>query len=190
MAGGREHPSEGVALIRRMAARDHQAFEHFYDRYAPPAFSLIRRIVGHASEAEDVLQEVFWQAWQDAGSYDDRRGSPEAWLLTRARSRAIDRVRANRRRGETFVLSEGERGAGLGAAGAQGNPGQEAENRVTARSALALLSAPERRVLELAYFGGYTQEEIARNLGEPLGTVKSRMRTALERLRGIFGGSR
>ncbi len=172
-----------------MAGGDRRAFEAFYDRYATLAFPLIRRILGQPAEAEDVLQEVFWQAWQEAAGYDARRGSPEAWLLVRARSRAIDRVRANRRRGEIFVSSGGDV-SDVAPAGAQANPGREAEDRVAARSALALLPGPQRQVIELAYFGGYTQEEIARRLGEPLGTVKTRMRAGLESLRAHFGADR
>jgi RNA polymerase sigma-70 factor (ECF subfamily) len=172
-----------------MAGGDRQAFEGFYERYATLAFTLIRRILAQPAEVEDVLQEVFWQAWREAVTYDERRGSPEGWLLNKARSRAIGRVRAVRRRGETFVSAEGEV-YDAGPSGAQANPGREAEDRVAARSALALLPEPQRRVLALAYFGGYTQEEIARRLGEPLGTVKTRMRAALERLRDHFGADR
>src|SRR5712691_1979843 len=118
----------GAELIRQMVAGDREAFARFYDRYAPLVFPLIQRIdqgrvaVVEASEryaplvfpliqrilreradASDVLQEVFWEAWQGAAGYDPARGSPEAWLVTRARTRAIDRIRAVRRRSETFV---------------------------------------------------------------------------------------
>src|SRR5215471_17152041 len=93
----------GADLIRQMAAGDRQAFAAFYDRHAPVVFPLILRIVRERADASDVLQEVFWEAWRDAGNYDASRGSPEAWMVTRARTRAIDRIRATRRRGETFV---------------------------------------------------------------------------------------
>src|SRR5687768_18526534 len=93
----------GADLIRRVAAGDADAFAEFYDRYAPLAYSLVLRIVRDRADAADVLQEVFWEAWQHAGRYDPQRGTPEAWILTRARSRAIDRVRSVRRRGATFV---------------------------------------------------------------------------------------
>ena len=93
----------GADLIRQMAAGDRQAFAAFYDRHAPVVFPLILRIVRQRADASDVLQEVFWEAWRDAGNYDASRGSPEAWMITRARTRAIDRIRATRRRSETFV---------------------------------------------------------------------------------------
>src|SRR3989475_12219362 len=93
----------GADLIRQMAAGDRQAFALFYDRHAPVVFPLILRIVRERADASDVLQEVFWEAWRDAGGYDPSRGSPEAWMITRARTRAIDRVRATRRRSKTFV---------------------------------------------------------------------------------------
>src|SRR5262245_57825169 len=93
----------GADLIRQMAAGDRQAFAAFYDRHAPVVHSLIPRIVRQPRAPSEVFQEVFWQAWRDAASYDASRGSPEAWMITRARTRAIDRVRATRRRSETFV---------------------------------------------------------------------------------------
>src|SRR5499427_9825869 len=93
----------GADLVRQMAAGDRDAFAVFYDRYAPVVFPLILRIVRERADASDVLQEVFWEAWRDAPAYDPTRGSPEAWMVTRARTRAIDRIRATRRRSETFV---------------------------------------------------------------------------------------
>jgi RNA polymerase sigma-70 factor, ECF subfamily len=178
--------AEGGALIRRMADGDRQAFADLYDRYARLAFGLIRRILPQPAEAEEVLQEVFWQAWTEAPGYDPERGTPEAWLLNRARSRAIDRVRALRRRGETFVATTDDAVA-RAPDDLAANPGVLAEERTLARSALALLPARERQVIELAFYEGLTQSEIARRLGEPLGTVKTRTRSGLERLRAHFG---
>ncbi len=185
MAGNLPERSEGVGLIRRMAGGDRQAFSDFYDRYARLAFGLIRRIVGQEAEAEDVLQEVFWQVWQEAGRYDEGRGSPEAWLLNRARSRAIDKLRSIRRIGETFVAPVDERIAQQ-PAGTAANPGGLAEDRDILRTALALLPDPQRQVIELAFLGGLTHSEIARRLDQPLGTIKTRIRAGLERLRGHF----
>ena len=176
---------DGAALIRRMAGGDRQAFATFYDRYAALAFGLIRRILPQATEAEEVLQEVFWQVWVEAGAYDRRRGTPEAWLLMRARSRAIDRLRAIRRRSETFV-APGDEAMAHAADGKTPSPGALAEDRKLVQTALALLSDTQRRVIELAFYEGLTQTEIAQRLGEPLGTVKTRTRAGLERLRGHF----
>jgi RNA polymerase sigma-70 factor (ECF subfamily) len=176
---------EGATLIGRMVEGDRQAFAAFYDRYAPLAFGLIRRILQQAAEAEEVLQEVFWQAWTEARSYDARRGSPEAWILMRARSRAIDRHRSIRRRGETFVAPVDDSSA-QARDGETPSPGVLAEERKLVHSALARLPEAQRQVIELAYFEGLTQTEIAERLGEPLGTVKTRTRAGLERLRTHF----
>jgi RNA polymerase sigma-70 factor (ECF subfamily) len=172
----------GADLIRRMAAGDADACGAFYDRYARLVYPLIVRIVRDPDDAADVLQDVFWEAWQAAAAYDPDRGSPEAWIVTRARTRAIDRVRAIRRRGETFVAPIDE-----ALAPAPAEPGGDAAERAADRSvvvtALGRLLAAQREVIELAYYGGLTQTEIAERLKQPLGTVKTRMRLALERLR-------
>lgn len=172
----------GEDLIRRMSAGDRDAFTRFYDRYSPLVFPLILRIVRDRSDAADVLQDVFWEAWQGAGSYDPKRGTPEAWMITRARTRAIDRIRAVRRRGETFVPPVDE-----GAAPAPPDPGgdaaERAEDRGIIRSALDALPHAQREAIELAYYAGLTQTEIAARLKQPLGTVKTRIRLGLERLR-------
>jgi RNA polymerase sigma-70 factor (ECF subfamily) len=173
--------AEGVALIRRITDEDRQAFSDFYDRYARLVFALIRRIIIQPAEAEEVLQEVFWQVWMEADTYDEERGSPEAWLLNRARSRAIDKLRSIRRRRETFVAPVDER---TWPARPDGTLSTEAGEAV--RSALALLPGSQREVIELAFYQGLTQSEIALRLGEPLGTIKTRMRLGLERLRGHF----
>lgn len=188
MAENARKQPEGITLIRRIAAGDRQAFGDFYDRYASLAFPLIRRILPQPAEAEEVLQELFWQVWVEAKSYDENRGSPEAWLLNRARSRAIDKLRAIRRRSETFVAPLPE-GIGAEPSGSTPNPGSRAEDQELAEAALALLPDPQRRVIELAFYEGLTQSEIALRLGEPLGTIKTRMRLGLERLRGHFRGA-
>ena len=175
---------EGGALIRRVASLDRRAFSDFYDRYAGLAFSLIRRILRRQEDAEEVLQEVFWQVWVEAGTYDDRRGSPEAWLLNRARSRAIDKLRSMRRRDETFVAVPDE--ARATRPDARPNPAKQTEDRLLVEPALARLPGPQRQVIELAFYEGLTQSEIAVRLGEPLGTIKTRMRAGMERLRSHF----
>jgi RNA polymerase sigma-70 factor (ECF subfamily) len=180
---------DAAALIGRMAAGDRDAFSRFYDVFAGPVLGLIRRVLRDAGTSEEVLQEVFWQIWQDAPQYDPRRGSPEAWLFMRAKSRAIDKLRSVRRRERTFVLPVDESVARAGGAGTE-NPEGTAEERGTIQSALAQLPAVQRRVIELAFFEGLTQSEIAARLGEPLGTVKTRARLGLERLRGILKGER
>jgi len=177
------------ALIARIAAGDRDAFSRFYDLAAPMAFGLIRRVLRDSEAAAEVLQEVFWQVWQEAPQYDPKRGSPEAWLVMRAKTRAIDRLRSMRRRDRTFVAPLDESIARAEDGEAE-NPAVVAEDRGLVQAALAQLPEAQRRVIELAFFEGLTQSEIATRLGEPLGTVKTRARLGLERLRGALRGER
>ncbi len=179
--------SETSTLITRIAAGDRDAFSRFYDLLAPTAFGLIRRVLRDPEAAAEVLQEVFWQVWREAPQYDPARGSPEAWLVMRAKTRAIDRLRSIRRRDRTFVAPVDESVARSSEEPAE-NPAVVAEDRSLVQTALAQLPEPQRRVIELAFFDGLTQSEIATRLGEPLGTVKTRARLGLERLRGALAG--
>ena len=172
----------GEELIRRMAAGDRDAFARFYDRYAPLVFPLVLRIVRDRTDAADVIQETFWEAWRGAAAYDAARGTPEAWIVMRARTRAIDRIRAVRRRGETFVAPVDEAMASAPEP-AGGDAAARAEDRQLVATALARLPEAQREVIELAYYSGLTQTEIAERLKQPLGTIKTRIRLALERLR-------
>jgi RNA polymerase sigma-70 factor, ECF subfamily len=177
-------PDNPIALLQQMASGDREAFRRFYDRYASLAFTFALRLLGSRSDAEDLVQEVFLQVWRQAQSYSSERGSPEAWLITMTRSRAIDKLRANRRR-EMSPLSldeptHVERGMSVVP------PTQTSEAKLTVQGVLVKLPEMQRIVLELAYFDGLTQSEIADRLGEPLGTVKTRMRAGLERLRGFL----
>ena len=167
-----------------MATGDRDAFAQFYDRYAPLVFPFILRIVRARADAADVLQDTFWEAWRGAYAYDPARGTPEAWIVIRARARALDRVRAERRRGETFVPPLDDSVAGA-APEPGGDAAERAENRLLATRALAMLPEAQREVIELAYYAGLTQSEIAERLEQPLGTVKTRIRLALARLRDV-----
>src|SRR4030095_9248618 len=143
-------------LIRQMAAGDRQAFALFYDRHAPVVFPLILRIVRERADASDVLQEVFWEAWRDAGGYDASRGSPEAWMVMRARTRAIDRIRATRRRSETFVAPLDE--AMAAAPGEQaGDAADRAADRGTILNALDRLAGSPRGGNEARHHPRVTQ---------------------------------
>ncbi|HSB70541.1 MAG TPA: sigma-70 family RNA polymerase sigma factor [Candidatus Methylomirabilis sp.] len=183
---GTQAQDDPVELIRQVARADREAFGRLYDRFAPLVFAFAVRVLGRRPEAEDLLQEVWLQVWRQAGSYRQDRGSPEAWISTITRSRAIDRLRSIRRREQTIVSIQDPPESA--AAGVAHSPSQESDARLTVRGVLTELPEAQRVVLELAYFEGLTQTEIATRLGEPLGTVKTRMRTGLERLRGLLAG--
>ena len=185
MQAARTPTDAAVVLLARIAQGDREAFSRFYNAFAGLALGLIRRILRDPAASEEVLQEVFWQIWQEAGRYDSRRGSPEAWVVMRSKTRAIDKLRAMRRREKTFVAPLDESVTRSTEAPGE-NPGVAAENRGLVRSALNGLPEAQRRVVELAFFEGLTQSEIASRLGEPLGTVKTRARLGLERLKGLI----
>jgi RNA polymerase sigma-70 factor, ECF subfamily len=174
-----------VALIGRIAAQDRDAFSQFYDRYSPLVYALALRMLKAQSDAEDLLQEVFLQVWRQAAAYSAQRGSPEAWLVNIVRSRAIDKLRSIRRREKSFVLTD-DPAMAESPDNVESFAG-ESETRLVMNSALANLPEAQRRVLELAYFDGLSQTEIAARLAEPLGTVKTRMRSGIQRLRGMLG---
>jgi RNA polymerase sigma-70 factor (ECF subfamily) len=167
---------ETSLLIRRLVAGDQQALGDLYDKCAGLVNALALRVLRDAADAEDVVQEVFVQAWRQAARFDPSRGTPEAWLCTIARSRALDRLRRRAARREE---------AGEQAPPAVATPRNE--EALAVRKALDGLSEVQRRALELAYYEGLTQTEIAARLGEPLGTIKTRIRSAMIRLRETLG---
>ena len=174
-----------VILLHAIAQKDELALAALYDRYRRILFGLLVRILSSREEAEDILQEVFLQVWRRAGDFDERRGKPFTWLVTLARSRAIDRLR---------LLRSRER---LAIAATQDSPDEvsdaaldafRSEQRETVAGAMAELSQEQRRALMLAYFDGLTQTEIATRLATPLGTVKTRMRSGMIKLRELLQG--
>jgi RNA polymerase sigma-70 factor (ECF subfamily) len=177
----------GIDLIRRMAGGDREAFASFYDAYAPLAWGLLRRMLPDGDDATEVLQEVFWELWRAAGDYDPARGTPEAWVTVRTRSRGIDRVRSLRRRDDMFTSASPDMPINMADERAE-NPSVQVEARDTVQGVLGELPENQREVIELAYLAGYTQSEIAERLQQPLGTVKTRMRLGMERLRTLAGG--
>jgi RNA polymerase sigma-70 factor, ECF subfamily len=142
------------------------------------------RMLRMSSDAEDLLQEVFVQVWHQAHRYSEERGSPEAWIVNIARSRAIDKLRSIRRMERSFILTDDP--AKAESSDNVESSAAESETKLTMNSALANLPEAQREVLVLAYFDGLSQSEIADRLKEPLGTVKTRMRSGIQRLRDLL----
>ena len=184
-------PEEGAAdleLIRRVAAGDRGAVDDLYERFRRPAFALARRVLGDDVLAEDVLQDVFLGIWRDPAAFDGSRGSVASWLLAMVHHKAVDSVRreeSHRRRQaraeDDLVLSAPTQTTDVEETAWQGL----VADRV--RAALHELPAPQREALTLAYYGGYTQREVAALTDTPLGTVKTRMLAGMRRLKDTLG---
>lgn len=174
-------------LVRRIKNADETALSELYQRFARPCYSLAHRICADDKLAEDVVQEVFLTLWRNPARFDPARGAFATWLLTVTHYRAVDAVRKESalRRRTVAVPEAGENWSPTPVAGAD----QAAMARIAAgqvRAALHRLPFTQRQVLALAYFGGHTQSEISALTGVPLGTVKSRMFTAVQRLRELL----
>lgn len=184
--------AEELALIRAIATGDKAAFGSLYDRYAGTVMALCLRVLGDRAEAEEAVTDVFWQVWQQAGRFDLDRGQPIAWLTTLARTRAIDRRRALARR-RSVVLPEDEGdGSRTERLPSSSDPHAEAvgaEQGERVRRALGTLVPDQRRAVELNFFGGLSHQDIAEELGEPLGTIKTRIRSGLARLKESLAAS-
>jgi RNA polymerase sigma-70 factor (ECF subfamily) len=181
-------PDGDAGLVRRMAAGDEAALGLLYDRWSPMLHSVALRIVGDPNDAEEVLEETFWQAWRQAGRFEETRGGVSTWLSMILRSRALDRVRARGRLREERWDSVLEPAmAGEDTRGAPDSHAELDEMRRLVTAAVAQLPAEQRQTVELAYFRGMSQTEIAAALGQPLGTVKTRARLALQKLREALG---
>lgn len=181
---GAESLNSPANLIRQAANRDREAFSQLYDRFSSLVYTFAMRMLRVPQDAEDLLQEVFVQVWHQADRYSEERGSPEAWIMNITRSRAIDKLRSKRRMEKSFVLTDDP--ARAESTENVESSASESETKLTMNSALANLPEGQRRVLELAYFDGLSQTEIADRLKEPLGTVKTRMRSGIHRLRGLL----
>jgi RNA polymerase sigma-70 factor (ECF subfamily) len=169
-------------LMGRIAAGDREAFAQLFDRHSPAVLGFLVRILGSRSEAEEVLQEVFLQVWRQSSRYEAGRSTPRGWILVLARSRALDTVRSReaRHRREVEVLVDGPSHESL-PVGTGDLEARERHEQVS--SALSLLPTEQRRCIELAFFEGLTQSQIANRLDAPLGTVKSRIHLGMSKLR-------
>jgi RNA polymerase sigma factor (sigma-70 family) len=171
-------------VMRRIRAGDRSAVDDLYARFRRPAFALARRILNDDVLAEDVLQEVFLSVWRDPAAFDRSRGSVASWLLAVVHHKAVDAVR--REESQRRRQTQAEDAMALDAPTATRDVEEEAWSRVVAdrvRTALGALSVPQREALTLAYYGGYTQREVAALTGTPLGTVKTRMLAGMRRLK-------
>jgi len=179
-AGGVATVRSDGELLSRLHQQDVTSLEAIYDRYSGYVHALALRMLGRREEAEEVTQDVFWQLWKGRIRYDPERGRFSAWLLTIARSRALDRLRSSRRRppGEPLAPESPDR--------VSASPEQNAylaERRRRVQTALGGLPEAQKQVIELSFFQGMTHSEIADRLGAPLGTVKSRIKMGMDKLK-------
>ncbi|MFJ1655267.1 sigma-70 family RNA polymerase sigma factor [Streptomyces sp. NPDC088337] len=176
---------EADELLVLVAGGDHKAFEELYGLVSGPIYGLVRRVVRDPAQSEEVAQEVLLELWRSAPRFDPGRGSALSWVLTLAHRRAVDRVRSARAAGERE-----QREAARAASPAFDHVAEEVEaglEREWVRRCLDHLTARQRQSVTLAYYDGYTYREVAERLSLPLGTVKTRMRDGLIRLRECLG---
>ena len=172
-------------LIIRVADGDQRAFAELYDLLSPRVFALILKVVVNRSQSEEVLQEVFLEVWQRAGTFDESRGKAVSWILVMAHRRAVDRVRASQA-SKDRDLREGIRDFAASHDDVEKVVEANLEG-ARVRRALAELADSQRRAIELAYFGGYTHRQVAEILDVPVGTIKTRIRDGMIRLRNQLG---
>lgn len=178
-------------LMARVCARDIDAFADLFDRYGDLVFSVALRIVGEPATAEDVVQDVFLRLWRRPEQFDLQRGRFVTWLMSVTRNRSIDERRSRGRwlRHESLPSTTVEEEDVFPSGDERDDPAVAAllsEERRAVRRALALLPAEQKLALQLAYFGGLTQQEIAERLGQPLGTVKTRIRLGMQKMRATL----
>lgn len=174
-------------LVIQVARGNSAALEVLYDRYAPTVLGLSVKIIGDQALAEDILQETFWRVWQSAGTYQSQLGSFTGWLFRIARNLAIDAYRRRNVRPQAVVSAEENDPILDNLADPDVDVAEQAQamlNQRQVRKALASLPAVQRQVIEMAYFYGMTRQEIAQATGEALGTIHTRARLALQKLRG------
>jgi RNA polymerase sigma-70 factor (ECF subfamily) len=177
-------------LVSAMARGEERAASLLYDRHAAVMYGLALRMTGEPADAEEVVLDAFGQAWRDASRYDGARGSVAAWLVTIVRTRALDLVRARSRRAR-LADSAATSSVPVAMGGGIELPDEQvaaSERAVAVTSALDVLPPPQRRAIELAFFEGLTHQEVAERLAEPLGTVKTRIRLGMIKLRDTLRG--
>jgi RNA polymerase sigma-70 factor (ECF subfamily) len=190
MVTNSERARTDADLLQRIARDDRQAFEELYERFSRPLYATALRILNDSAEAQDIVQDTFLALWEKAATYESARGSAFAWAVTLTRNRAIDRIRMRSRRAELLSAATDEE-AGLKPTATGPDSAAKLlskEHATVLRAAVASLPAEQKQAVDLAFFGGLTQQEIATRLSEPLGTVKARIRRGLLKLRDSLGG--
>jgi RNA polymerase sigma-70 factor, ECF subfamily len=177
--------ADDQALIARLVAHDADALGLLYDRYGRLAYAIALRITGSRDVAEEVVQDAFYNVWRDAASFRPQTGSVTSWISAITRHRAIDATRSKR-----FQAGRREEAMDMGLpVGDADSPERQTDERLLRQEVLAALRelpAPQRQAIELAYYGGMTRSEIAEQLGEPIGTIKTRLRLGMARLRSLL----
>ncbi len=180
--------AEDRELLSRIAKKDEDAFHRFYRRYSSVVYTLSRRITGQDHDAEDVVAEVFWELWEKSARYCPSKSSPYTYLVMLTRCRALDRKRGRTRHSTHPILdwaSDGQPFAGAVYESPEDRP-VAAERREIVAQAISELDANQRQAIELTFFDGLTHKATAEKLGIPLGTLKGRVRAAIDRLRCIL----
>jgi RNA polymerase sigma-70 factor (ECF subfamily) len=179
---------ENAELLRRMAGGDKDALAELYDHLSRPLYATARHILNDATEAQDVVHDVFLTLWENASSFDSGRGAAFSWAVTLTRNRAIDRLRSRANRARLLSSSVPDDlgyGSNAGILGAD-DWAELGERADAVHTAIDALPAEQRHALELAFFSGLTQKEIAEKLSEPIGTIKARIRRGLIKLRDLL----
>lgn len=179
--------AENRELLARVSKGDEAAFAAFYDRFAHGLYSLVYKILNDEKETEDVLQEGFVQIWKKASTYDGARSSVFTWAVMIMRNKAIDHIRPRQR--QNRLVEEAAHEIGDNSNGSEDEGVFQNENRAVVRAALEKIPEDQRQAISLAFFSGLTQMQIAGKLGEPLGTVKARIRRGLLKLRESLNGA-
>lgn len=182
---------EDLRLLLRVKERDQTAFSELYDRYSALVYTMVLRVVKATDEAEDLLQEIFMQIWNKSSLFAQEKGSVYTWIVTIARRKAIDRLRSKDIINKGQSLDDANNFIAIPDVAYSANPLHatiSSEYETMMRSGLAELSVEQRTVIELSYYEGYTQEQISKRLNVPLGTVKTRMRQGLMKLRDTLEG--
>ena len=174
---------EEVGWLSRIALGDEAAFVLFYRRFSKPVFSMLSKMLGNQHDAEEVLQLSFMEIWKKAATFDPQRSAPFTWLVMIARNRALDRLRVRERQARLEEAAAADPEPFTVAA--DDEPGVGGDVRSLLVFALAQIPGDQRLAIEMAFFHGLTHDEISENLGEPLGTIKARIRRGMIRLRDL-----